>query len=93
MTKATATRLGDYMTAGNQASSLSDKRRETNCSTTTRAGVGNTGSANRARGLDWTEPVVLDDDPSRARAGLATCSHKSFITNGLLQLRRPCFPR
>ena len=51
------------MTAGHQASSLSDKRRETNCGTTTRAGVGSTGLANRARRLDWTEPVVLDDDP------------------------------
>jgi len=35
--------------------SVRQKRRETNCGTTMRAGVGSTGSANRARRLDRTD--------------------------------------
>ena len=81
------------MTAGHQASSLSDKRRETNCGTTTSADVGSTGSANRARRLDWTEPVVLDDDPRGLGQRESPNARKSFIINTLMSVFRRSSPR
>ena len=50
---------------------MSGNRRETNCGTTTRAGVGKHGLADRARRLGWTEPVVVDDDLGRSGGGSA----------------------
>ena len=48
-----------------------------------RAGVGSTGSANRARRLDWTEPIVLDDDPRGLGQRESSDYYKSFILNDL----------